>query len=224
MQLAYGKFDPDINPPPFSDWSKSFGAVEIDLIQYSGWKPRFKSYFQNWVARKEITIIPRLSIRTQRETDFYAEIIQDWHSLYSEQTSFLMVSSGRKFWNQALTEKEHLKLPMNQQYFFEWGQDDEPLTTAFLEKLPIFKGLVLDPDVHQRYLQKIHVPLQFKLHGWHDARWVRRYGKGGVAKIQRTLQKHAHANLILSYSGKVEEAPLFSELLNRSDHQEHRVN
>ncbi len=212
VQLAYGKFDPDLNPPPFSDWSKAFTAVEIDLVQFFLWKPKVIQYFNQWVKKKELSIIPRFSVRTQRERSEYEDLIQIWNESFASQTLYYSVYSGRKKWDLDLSLKELKKLPLNEKsYFFEWAQDDRSLNTIELQSLESFGGFVVDPDWHAKHLSKMNdVSLRFKLHGWNEQRWVRRYGEANSAKIKRIVGSKEDASLVLSYSGKVEEASLFT--------------
>lgn len=211
MVLAYGKFDPDLNPPPFSNWSKAMSAVEIDLFQYYSWKMSVTSYFDSWVKRKSIKLIPRIGIRTQRMAEEYEDAIGLWNEAHRDETAYFLIHSGRKEWMPDAVMKELRKLPRNEKYFFEWGQADSKSSTSFLETLDCFQGWVIDPDWHHASLRSIEaVSLNFKLHGWNEERWTRRYGAVQVARILRTLKKYEHSCLTLSYSGKVAEATLFA--------------
>jgi hypothetical protein len=208
--LAYGKFDPDLNPIPFSDWSKAYGAVEIDLIQFFQWKPKVSEFFKKWILKNELMIIPRLSIRTQREADEYLELFQIWEESFKDQTLYYSIYSGRKKWEPEYALKELKKLPPEQRYCFEWAQEDRLENSSFLFELHSFSTFVVDPHWHLKQLKKLeNIPLRFKLHGWNEERWVRRYGMPLISKISRTIASSELKSLVLSYSGKTEEAVLF---------------
>ena len=209
MQLAYGKFDPDLNPPPFSDWSKALTAVEIDLFQYYSWKPKVAAYFNSWVKRKGIRIIPRLGIRTQRAPEEYRDAVGLWSEMHHKETLYFLVHSGRKQWTFEQSIKEIKKLPF-EKYFFEWGKSDSTQELEFIKSFDCFHGWVIDPDWHRSSMDRLrNVPIHYKLHGWSDERWIRRYGESQALRILRTVKKQ-DAVLTLSYSGKVLEAPLFA--------------
>ena len=215
MQLAYGKFDPDLNPIPFSDWSNALSAVEIDLVQYFQWKPKVAQYFQEWILRKDLKIIPRVSLRTQREVSEYEDLFQIWNERFSKSTLYFSIYSGRKKWEIDLSLREIRKLPTSVSCFFEWAQEDRIINTTYLLDQSQFAGFVLDPHWHQRHFPKVDgMKLRFKLHGWHEERWMRRYGVPLITKISRSIQKAVknpdETSLVLSYSGKTEEAPLFA--------------
>ena len=108
IQIAYGKFDPDLNPIPFSDWSKGFSAVEIDLVRYYQWKPKVVRYFRDWVSRKKLKLIPRISIRTQRDATEYEDLIGLWNEVFREHTLYHSIYSGRKKWEPELSLRENI--------------------------------------------------------------------------------------------------------------------
>ena len=165
MQLAYGKFDPDLTPPPFSGWSKSLTAVEIDLFQYDSWKPKISAYLDSWVKRKNIRIIPRIGIRTHRSVDEYQDAINLWLESYCEETIFL-VHSGRKEWVCDQTITEIKKLPQTEKYFFEWRKVDSIAGVEFIKKLECFQGWVVDPEWHHSSISGLNnTLLNFQLHG-----------------------------------------------------------
>jgi hypothetical protein len=212
MQVAYGKFDPEINPPPFSNWSKAFNVIEIDLFQYYSWKPKTAEYFRAWIQRKGIRIIPRVGVRTKRSPEEYQDAVNLWSDVYGAETAYFLVYSGRQEWTSIQTLKELQSLPKNQKYFFEWGKLDSVRGVDFIKQLNLFRGWVIDPEWHHGFLSSLSdTPLHFKLHGWSEERWVRRYGVSQVSRMLRVVKKREGAILTLAYSGKVAEAPLFGE-------------
>ena len=211
MKLAYGKFDPDLNPPPFSSWSAVFSVVEVDLFQYYSWKPKTVAFFNYWVKRNGVEILPRIGIRLQRSPEEYQDAIAIWRERFHDQTIGFLVHSGRKEWIPEESLKELLKLSPDEKYFFEWGKNDSVGGVEFIKRLKFFRGWVVDPDWHRRSLPRLNDSrLIFKLHGWCDERWVRRYGDPHSIRILQTVKKCEGAVLILSYSGKLAEAGLFS--------------
>jgi hypothetical protein len=214
MQLAYGKFDPDLNPPPFSEWSKSFGAVEIDLFQTFSWAPKVSSYFRSWVRRKGLQLIPRIGLRTERSRASYQEAVDIWNDQFRDETLYFAVHSGRKSWVPEFALNPILQLPVQERYFFEWGKEDTLKGTDFISSLDFSSrslgGWVVDPHWHNlSFMKTCPFKVHFKLHGWSDERWIRRYGVPQSKKILRLMQTIQNQVLTLSYSGKVIEAPLF---------------
>ena len=147
MRLAYGKFDPELNPPPFSEWSKALTAVEIDLFQYYSWKPRISAYFHSWVKTKGIRIVPRIGVRTQRAPEEYQDAISLWKEAHDGETLYFSVHSSRKEWNPDQTIKELKKLPQTEKFFLEWGKDDAAKGVAFIKSLECFQGWVVVNDL-----------------------------------------------------------------------------
>ena len=212
MQLVYGKFDPDLNPPPFSDWSNAFSAVEIDLFQYSAWQKKLSDTFHAWLGRKNLSVVLRIGVRTQRSGDEYSDAISLWNERYLQSTLYLSVYSGRQVWEPLEAMKELKKLPLANRYFFEWGKDDTVKSTEFIKSIEAFEGWVLDPDWHSKSIASLaEQSMRFKLHGWNEERWVRRYGEPSAQRISRKLEKLSGQSLTLSYSGKVPEAPFFKK-------------
>lgn len=216
MQIAYGKFDPDLNPPPFSDWSKTFRVVEIDLFQFFSWDLKIASYFKAWVKRKGLKIIPRIGLRTERSQAVYREAMDLWNEEFGAATLYFAVHSGRKEWLPEFTLKPIQQLPMTEKYFFEWGKEDSQKTTEFISSQGSMQGKlcgwVVDPHWHSlSFLKSDPVKIHFKLHGWSEERWIRRYGTTGSKRILRLMQGSQNSVLTLSYSGKVIEAPLFQK-------------
>ena len=211
MKLAYGKFSPDLNPPPFSEWSTSLTAVEVDLFEYFSWKSKVVDYFYAWIDRKELSVIVRVGVRTQRSADEYREAFALWMERFKDRTIYFAVHSGRKEWDLSLAMNELRKLPIEWKYFFEWGKDDSIRGTEVIKSLGSFGGWIVDPDWHSKSIPLLKDTLvHFKLHGWSDERWVRRYGVSQASRINRIVRSRDDAALTLSYSGKVPEAFLFA--------------
>ena len=211
MLLALAKFE----PAGFSRFSKAFGAVEFELQSAFQWTLRDRNRFSAWILKKEIRVIPRLNLRTDRTPEELEEwigsAIQEWGTSIHHFT----IASGRKRFDRDLERpgpKSFFKIASRSEaaFSFEWGEEDTPLTTAFIrEKVPGCTFTV-DPDHHRKYLPKIEGLLHFKLHGWHPERWVRRYGEVRIRKIRKSLLPHSESCLLLAHSGRVEEAPLFA--------------
>jgi hypothetical protein len=217
MILVFGKFDPETNPVPFTSWSKHFSAAEIELPQYFAWKPRARQYFQKWVMQKHVRLIPRVSMRPNREVSEFEDWLSLWNEAWGSQTLYWSIYSGRRAWDEDLARVQLERFEsLKQKYWVEWGQNDGVSTTRFFEAKKFFGGLVVDPGWHPMKTLKAQPNLRFKLHGWHEARWMRRYGPVQAEKIRRICQQGVNKNaetttLVLSYSGKVEEAKLFTE-------------
>lgn len=210
MNLAYGKFDPTQNPKPYVNWQPQFSAIEIDLIQFFKWKPNVQRHFRSWTLKNHIKMIPRLSMRPVRESSEYADLFQIWDDVFKNETLYYSLFSGRKDWDEELALSEIKKLPRDTKFYFEWGKDDHLPNTLFLTEFHAFEGWVLDPHWHAHELKKIKKQsVRFKLHGWCDDRWVRRYGVKLSLTILKTIRSYQNTSLVLSYSGKNEEAPLF---------------
>jgi hypothetical protein len=214
MILAFGKFDPDLNPVPFQQWSRHFAAAEIELPQYFAWKPRVRQYLRSWTLKHEIRLIPRVSIRTQREQAEYEEWVSLWNEEWGPQTLYWSLYSGRRAWDEDLAALQIQRFEKaKQDYWVEWGQLDRLATTRFFESRPNFKGIVVDPGWHSFRGFSAGIKnnaIRFKLHGWHEARWMRRYGEAQATKITKLCHKYSESpTLVLSYSGKVDEAGLF---------------
>jgi hypothetical protein len=119
--------------------------------------------------------------------------------------------SGRKEWQEDQHLKEFKKLPLTEKYFFEWGQSDSVSGTNFLRRFEFFGGWIVDPHWHGKFIPALsNVSLHYKLHGWSEERWVRRYGLPEAERVLRAFKESEAVCLTLSYSGKVSEAALFA--------------
>ena len=210
FRCAYGKFDPDTYQPPFSNWPKAFTAVEIDLFGYFLWKPKVSAFFSSWVKRKGIQVIPKFSIRVKRTREEYQEALACWIEMFEQQTLYFLVQSGRSLWEQWDATNEIKKLPPNFPFYFEWGREDSPRSVAWIREFPQARGWVVDPSWHTSFLKVLKkTSIHFKLHGWNEERWVRRYGVTEIEKLKRIMKSYPEASMILSYSGKVAEVGYF---------------
>ena len=223
MQLALGKFTLE----HFSRFNRHFKLVEVDLQGYFTWDARGRERFRKWITKKEIKVIPGLSLRTDRGEEEMHELLLAAREEFGPNLEFLMVSSGRKRFDLSLSSRSFRALQavhreaVNRKaalpLFFEWGEEDTLLTTqGALSGFPDC-GAVLDPDLHRNSISKLEIPRHFKLHGWHPDRWMRRYGVDLSKKIVKRVQKVNHAILILGHSGRVEEASLFYEHFRKAD-------
>lgn len=188
-----------------------FKALEVDLLRYFQWNSKELKAFHAFIKKHRLKVVPRLSLRMKREISEYEDLFQIWNEKFGDQTLYYSIYSGKKKWD-PLTNAELKKLPKKLEYFFEWGQDDTAASTDFLTALANFAGLVIDPHWHSKHLSKLKSPLRFKLHGWNEERWVRRYGVQQSALIMKRISKYQKSSLVLSYSGKQAEQELFSSV------------
>ena len=213
MHLAYGKYDLELNLISAEDWPKCFDSIEIDLIQFYQSKQKVKNQFIKLIKNKQLKVIPRLMIKTDRESSEYDDLFSIWGELFNQHTLYYSVYSGKKKWDSDLILSEIKKLPHHHSYFFEWSREDRKENTHFLTKLPQFGGFVLDPHWHAHHFPISAIPIRFKLHGWNEQRWFRRYGAILSAKILKLIlmrkNKIITTSLTLAYSGKFDEAPYF---------------
>jgi hypothetical protein len=218
MQLALGKFTLE----HFSRFNLHFKLVEVEAQEYFTWDARGRERFRKWITKKDIKVIPRLSLRTDRGEDEMHDLLLAAREVFGKHLEFLLVSSGRKRFDLSLSTRSYRSLQAVHRnaampLYFEWGEEDTMLTTqGALGGFPD-SGAVLDPDLHRNSISKLTIPRHFKLHGWHPDRWMRRYGNELSKKIVKRVQKVNHSILILAHSGRVEEATLFYEHFRKTD-------
>jgi len=70
MNLVLGKFTPE----HFSRFSKKFGSVEVELKSYLAWNSRDRLKFRTWIKKKEIGVVPRLTLRTSRSCEEFQDL------------------------------------------------------------------------------------------------------------------------------------------------------
>jgi hypothetical protein len=104
---------------------------------------------------------------------------------------------------------------------FEWGeQDGASGMSRWIERFPE-TGWVIDPDRHRITKKQLPSVVHHKLHGWHPARWVRRYGdpraEDLVNKIVKLRRSSDATFLILSHSGRIEEHEVFSKAIDQTE-------
>jgi hypothetical protein len=231
LQLALSKWSPEpagscggrkIGLPP------EFAALELELVTYFSGTLRERSRIKKLIRNTSIKIICRIGLRRPWSTEELADLFSIAAEEFGSALWFFEFHSGFKRFDRI----EHgpaiqaLRQVLNESglsgtapWFFEWGAEDRPLTTAFL--IDGFSaagfGFLVDPDVHASALKNMRIPLHYKLHGWHPERWVRRYGQVRVSSLIRRIEAirglwppRAKASaLILAHSGRIEEAPLF---------------
>jgi hypothetical protein len=80
---------------------------------------------------------------------------------------------------------------------------------------------LIDPDRHQIVKKQLPSVVHHKLHGWHPARWVRRYGvQRSEELVQRVARLRGSSDavfLILSHSGRIEEYEIFSKAIDNPE-------
>jgi hypothetical protein len=210
MKLALGKFSIE----NFSRFSKSFTAVEIDLSTYLKWDERDRRRFRAWIQKKQIQVIPKISLRIQRIEEEYLDLISAARDEFADRLLFFLITSGRKRFDLDY-ERNSLgafgsavrgeSLPL----CFEWGEEDTPLTIKGISGDYPGVPMMLDLDYHWKWSSKVTHPLKFKIHGWHSERWMRRYGETLIAKFKKRMKAFPDSILILAHSGRIEEAPEF---------------
>ncbi len=159
----------------------------------------------------------------------WAERIQIWREQWqeiTEQVDHFVLSSGNTAWNPDLHLQSLKALPRELPLFFEWGKNDTLSNVEFLRRQPHFAGWVTDPLWHripilrargrrmaaaQGARRALRAEFRhFKLHGWHDGRWIRRYGESQIQEVRQSLDAIGEdTTLTLHYSGRWEQGPLF---------------
>lgn len=190
--LGLSKYDPSLVKK--SD-VKHFQTLEFNAPDCFQWK-KFK-------PAPSLKYIPRMSLRYSRDL---AET-QEQITLIRE-----LLGESLLFWNcyGARDDYSFYSLPKDFKFWYEWSQKDDLDSTRYLLKNTNCLGFILDLDWHQTHIKKVArlTALHFKLQGWDEVRWVRRYGP---EKSKQLLQKlPSDSGLILSHSGRVAEALLFS--------------
>jgi hypothetical protein len=214
IQLALGKFTPD----HFSHFSKAFSNVEVDLAAYFKWEPRQQKRFRDWIEKKSMGVIPRVSLRTQKSEEEFSDLFVAGMEEFKERLQFFLIASGRKNFDLARDLRMHRALVHAQKQslaplFFEWGEEDDLKTMLPVKDTYPGSGMVLDLDVHRSSVKKCEGPIHFKLHGWHPERWMRRYGESLTPKLVKRIPKAGSFILILSHSGRVEEGHSFAKAI-----------
>ena len=100
----------------------------------------------------------------------------------------------------------------------EWGEHDgASAMSRWIQMLP-GAGWVIDPDRHRVTKKTLPQVVHHKLHGWHPARWVRRYGpRRALEIVDKTLKSRSPVDegfLVLSHSGRIEEFEVFSKAID----------
>jgi hypothetical protein len=210
MNLGLGKFSTE----NFSRFSKKFTSVEIDLKSYLLWGGRDRQRFCTWIAKKEIRVIPRLSLRTSRSREEFQDLFFAAQEEFGSAIPFFLIASGRKRFDGELDSRSHREFKLavdsgDASLCFEWGEEDTALTTSWLTTAFPESGMALDLDYHWKFREKTVRHLHFKLHGWHPDRWMRRYGETLIGKFKKRMALCPGSILILAHSGRIEEAPEF---------------
>ncbi len=211
MNLGLGKFSTE----NFSRFSKKFTSVEVDLKNYLLWDARDRQRFRTWVNKKEIGVIPRLSLRTSRSKEEFQDLMNAAREEFEGRIRFFLIASGRKRFDhdQDLRSRREFSLSVGDggaDLCFEWGEEDTPMTTSWVRTAFPQAMMMLDLDFHWKFREKTENILHFKLHGWHPERWMRRYGEVLIRKFQKRMGLYPEAILILAHSGRIEEAPEFA--------------
>jgi hypothetical protein len=210
MNLVLGKFTPE----HFSRFSKKFGSVEVELKSYLTWNSRDRLKFRTWIEKKEIGVVPRLTLRTSRSCEEFQDLFSAAKDEFQGRLRFFSISSGRKRFDSGQDERSHREFRAAVEsrgagLWFEWGEEDHPLSTAWIHAAYPEAGMLIDLDTHWKYNAKAGPLLHFKLHGWHPERWMRRYGETLIGKYRKRMELHPDSLLILAHSGRIEEAPEF---------------
>ena len=134
---------------------------------------------------------------------------------FEGRTRFFLIASGRKRFDQEqdLRSRNEFSLSVEDggaDLCFEWGEEDTPMTTSWISAAFPKASMMLDLDCHWKFREKVPRVLQFKLHGWHPERWMRRYGDTLISKFKKRMGLYPEAILILAHSGRIEEAPEFA--------------
>jgi hypothetical protein len=211
MKLGLGKFSTE----NFSRFSKKFTSVEVDLKNYLSWDARDRMKFRAWITKKEIGVIPRLTLRTSRSREEFVDLLNAAREEFQGRLQFFLIASGRKRFDheqdlRSRREFSHSIENSGSDLCFEWGEEDTPMTIASLLAAFPRATMMLDLDCHWKFREKTPGDLHFKLHGWHPERWMRRYGGSMIAKFQKRMRLYPGAILVLAHSGRIEEAPEFA--------------
>ena len=213
MILALGKLSLESDKASLKA-SCAFDAVEVELLNYFGWKTKTKIQFKAWVKKNKLCVIPRLSLKLKREASEYQELFTIWDEEWKACTLYYSVYSGSKSWDQDRLLSQMKRLPSDRSFFFEWAQEDRAKNASFIAEFSQFQGFVVDPVWHQKHMRSLKNRfLRFKLHGWNEERWVRRYGPSQAQKIMNTLKNYPEASLVLAYSGRFAETDLFKQVV-----------
>ncbi|MBU6153644.1 MAG: hypothetical protein KGP28_05015 [Bdellovibrionales bacterium] len=211
MNLALGKFSVE----NFSRYSRKFTSVEVELKSYLLWDARDRQRFRTWIGKKEIGVIPRISLRTSRSREEFRDLMSAAREEFEGRFRFFLIASGRKRFDQEqdLRSRKEFSISIQNEgvdLCFEWGEEDTPMTTSWIPAAFPKASMMLDLDCHWKFREKVPQAIHFKLHGWHPERWMRRYGETLIRKFQKRMGLDPEAILILAHSGRIEEAPEFA--------------
>ncbi len=164
-------------------------------------------------------MVARTVLRPIRDPETLAERLMLMEEELQGLVCFHSISSGRRVFELEPEERwipsiqgvlRECKVPVA----LEWGEGDSH--RQFRRWIADFSraGWVIDPDSHPVKMSVRPDMIQFKLHGWHPDRWVRRYGKNRAIELIHRIKKAGTGGLlVLSHSGRFEEFEVFSEAI-----------
>jgi hypothetical protein len=156
-----------------------------------------------------------VSLRWIREPEALQDLTDALTEELGAQIEFLLLAGGQKRCGDGLRARlGPLRLEPQAEkalrVFFEWGEEDSPLTVRELIDCAAVSGWVLDPHWHRRFFMKVKAPVHFRLHGWHPERWMRRYGETLGREILQGIRRFPSPVLILAHSGREVEGADFA--------------
>lgn len=211
MKLFIGKFDPLQDLTRVLDWAPQVPAlagVEVDLKTALSWNKTTCNRVKKVLCSSDLKMVPRFSLRTVPDPETLQDWISIWNDSWHERTPWVKVSAGRKQWDPGIgTGLRELRISSsNAPWIFEWGQDDQARSVQQALNTQLFQGHAPDLDWHSIPKSNANVCL----HGWHEARWIRRYGPVQIESLVRKARRARVQALTLSYSGRWDELKAFS--------------
>lgn len=187
-----------------------FSGIELDLQYYFSLTLAARKRFKHWIQKTEFKIILKINLR-RHASDSLLEGIAIWEEEWKDRTLSMMISSGYRSWDLERDTQKIALLTSFAEIQLECGKDENHKELKKIETKHVQIDFVLDLDWHRTLLKKFRHPEIYKIHGWNEVRWVRRYGELKINSMKKLLGKKVF--LILAYSGRFEEAQKFKEIL-----------
>ena len=167
-------------------------------------------------------MLARTVLRTLRDPETLSERLRLIEEELEGVVQLQILASGRRIFEPEPAELwipsiEETRRTCRTRMVLEWGEQDTPAVLRKWAGVFPETGWMIDPDRHRVLKKQLPPRVHYKLHGWHPARWVRRYGPQRteelVAKIRKLNPSPGVCFLVLSHSGRMEEVGLFSRAI-----------
>ena len=216
--MVLGKFDPD----RIEQWNSPFDYFELDTGLWFGLSATKRARYRKRFRERGISVLARTVLRPIRDPEILPERLRLMEEELEGVVQLQILASGRRIFD---PEPDELWVPAIQEsqrgcctnLVPEWGEQDTVASLRRWDGIVPGAGWFIDPDRHRVQKKQIPAILHHKLHGWHPARWVRRYGSqqaldltGKIKKLSRSVEG---GFLVLSHSGRIEEFDIFSKAI-----------